>query len=505
MSANDDEARDFARTFTQFLEWVHQASARGDAHQVVELLAAHLGPDGQRASVVARELPPYEQVNLQTALNRWTVEPGRDVVIHGLALPPHYMGLTLGQLLSGEGLPPLRLSAPELVDLPDGPDSTLACLRTGLLLVTDERGRYALMVRGPERHQLPTLTVELVGLPVDVAQQVQQELVDLATELNVYRGHVLELAASPDGGVRLEFVSLPATSRDDVVLPEDVLRRVERHTVDMAGVRDRMRAAGQHMKRGVLLYGPPGTGKTHTVRYLVSRLAGYTVLLLSGRSLHLIGSVAPLARVLQPAVLVLEDVDLVAEDRGFGPGPSPVLFELLDVMDGAAADADLVFLLTTNRADLLEPALAARPGRVDVAVEIGLPDADARRRLFTLYGRQVPSALTAAEVDTVVQRTEGTTASFMKELLRRAVLEAVTRSDARTEVTGSDLTAALDDMLDSSQEITRALLSGRPGGDRGSGGDRGAGGHGAFVAGTPLSAVTWTSSSYGPGTVGGPV
>ena len=51
-----------------------------------------------------------------------------------------------------------------------------------------------------------------------------------------------------------------------------------------------------------------------------------------------------------------------------------MLFDLLDAMDGAAEDADLLFLLTTNRADLLEPALAARPGRVDVAVEIEVPD-----------------------------------------------------------------------------------------------------------------------------------
>jgi cell division protease FtsH len=74
-----------------------------------------------------------------------------------------------------------------------------------------------------------------------------------------------------------------------------------------------------------------------------------------------------------PAVVVLEDVDLVAEERSFGPASNPVLFDLLDSMDGAAPDADLLFLLTTNRADLLEPALAARPGRVDVAVEIACP------------------------------------------------------------------------------------------------------------------------------------
>src|SRR5206468_3223298 len=121
-------------------------------------------------------------------------------------------------------------------------------------------------------------------------------------------------------------------------------------------------------------------------------------------------------RDLQPAAVVLEDVDLVAEDRGFGPGSSPVLFELLDAMDGAAADADLLFLLTTNRADLLESALAARPGRVDVAVEIGLPDADARRRLLEVYARGLRLEVSDAGLAEAVQRMEGVTASFVKEL-----------------------------------------------------------------------------------------
>ena len=92
-----------------------------------------------------------------------------------------------------------------------------------------------------------------------------------------------------------------------------------------------------------------------------------------------------------------DGAELVAEDRSFGPGSSPVLFDLLDAMDGAAADADLLFVLTTNRADLLEPALAARPGRVDVAIEIDLPDADARKRLLALYSRSIPLQLSEAD------------------------------------------------------------------------------------------------------------
>ena len=242
------------------------------------------------------------------------------------------------------------------------------------------------------------------------------------------------------------------------MLPGTVLARVERHALGVAGHRDALLAAGQHLKRGLLLYGPPGTGKTHTTRYLLGQMSGYTRLVLTGRSLVAVGAVTDLARALQPSVVVLEDVDLVAEERSLGPASSPVLFDLLDAMDGAAPDADLLFLLTTNRADLLEPALAARPGRVDVAVEIALPDAPARRRLLTLYGQNVPLALTDEDVDIAVERTDGTTASFLKELIRRSVLESLHDDPALTAVTGAHLAQALDDLLDAAQAVTRTLL-----------------------------------------------
>src|SRR5450755_5163098 len=276
------------------------------------------------------------------------------------------------------------------------------------------------MVNGPSEHD-PSLGVEIAGLSVDAAQAVQARLEDLRRTLNVYRGHVVEVNPTPMGGFTLEFGDFPLTARDDVVLPEAVLARVERHALGVAAHREALLAAGQHLKRGLLLYGPPGTGKTHTTRYLMSQLSGYTRLVLTGRSLVAVGAVTDLARALQPAVVVLEDVDLVAEERSMGPASSPVLFDLLDAMDGAAPDADLLFLLTTNRADLLEPALPARPGRADIAVEIALPDAPARKRLLTLYGQNVPLALTDEDVEIAVERTDGTTASFLKELIRRSV------------------------------------------------------------------------------------
>jgi hypothetical protein len=456
--ASDSEARTFAKAFRSFLEWVHseQAGAR-ERNEVAVLVGDFLGEGAQDQSVVTRSLPGFEHVNLQSALNAWSGEAGREVAVHGVSIPPHHGPVTLQQLVTGEGMPPLRLSAPLLVDLPNGPGSTLACQHLAVLLVTDVNGRYVVMVSGPNEHD-PRLGVDIAGLSVEAAQGVHARLGALRSRLNVYRGHVLEVSPAPMGGVSLEFGDVPLTVREDVVLPEAVLGRVERHALGVAAHREALLRAGQHLKRGLLLYGPPGTGKTHTTRYLIGQMSGYTRFMLTGRALHAIGSAAELARDLQPAVLVLEDVDLVAEDRSFGPGSSPVLFDLLDAMDGAAADADVLFVLTTNRADLLEPALAARPGRVDVAIEIDLPDAEARRRLLALYGRSVPLRLTEGETREIIERTEGVTASFLKELLRRAMLESLHENAAAPAVTAAHASRALDDLLDSGQQLTRSLL-----------------------------------------------
>ena len=451
-----DEAREFAAAFRGFLDWVHSMAGQED-NEVSVLARDWLGAEGSHQSVVARDLPPFEHVNLQTAVDAWSAHTGRTVEVRGIAMPPNYGGLSLQQLVAGEALPPLRLTAPALADLPNGPGTTLGCLRLALLLVTDRHGRYVLMIQGPAEHH-PSLEMEVAGLPVDVAQALLAELDQLRAELNVYRGHLLDVSLDPMGRVVLSFTGHPGIGRDDVVLPQTVLVRVERHALGVASYRAALLSVGQHLKRGLLLYGPPGTGKTHTTRYLLGQMDGYTRLVLTGRSLIAVGAVTDLARDLLPAVVVLEDVDLVAEERSHGPASSPVLFDLLDAMDGAAPDADLLFLLTTNRADLLEPALAARPGRVDVAVEIALPDATARERLLWLYGRSVPLELTEADVTAAVERTDGTTASFLKELIRRSVLEALLDDPALPAVTGTHLARALDDLLDTAQAVTRTLL-----------------------------------------------
>ena len=275
------------------------------------------------------------------------------------------------------------------------------------------------------------------------------------------RGQVISFAPNDfdyhEPGADLTFLRRPQVGAEQVILPDGVLDRVARHVVGIGEQREALRAAGQHLKRGVLLYGPPGTGKTHLVRHLLSQTAGTTAVLLSGRPSACSTRRPPWPSPVQPAIVVLEDCDLVAEHRG--GGTNAALFETLEAMDGLAADADITFILTTNRADLLERALVERPGRVDLAVEIAKPDLEARERLFRLYAAELLAAgqLTEAAVHTAAARTEGVTASFTKELIRRAVINAAQEDRPPTD---ADVSHALDEMLSDAEALTRTLLGG---------------------------------------------
>jgi SpoVK/Ycf46/Vps4 family AAA+-type ATPase len=159
------------------------------------------------------------------------------------------------------------------------------------------------------------------------------------------------------------------------------------------------------------------------------------------------------------------DAAVVAKARGCIAqdfGSEGVLFELLNQMEGLAEDEDLLFLLTTNRPDISEPALAARPGRIDLALEIPLPDRDGRRRLLALYGEGI-------DIDQVterdlVERSDGVSGAFIKELTRQAWLrDALKRREGPT---AEDLRRVLDELLEERSTLTRRLL-GQPGGGKG--------------------------------------
>ena len=442
-------------------------AARADEASIQRRLADHLGADAGSLPVASGSWPRYDRVNVQAGLDAWLAEPGREHEVAGITGFRHRM-FGLADLShpnpwhAGLGLGSVTTDL-----LPSGPDgATLACVQCALYLVSDADGPVALLVRGPEEHMSPGVTVEAVAASAERAQRAVDGIRRLSISRNVFRGHVIEFGGEVFGYDRdalLSFQPRPHVAREQVILPPDVLDSIERQVLGVARHAPRLLASGQHLKRGVLLHGAPGTGKTHTIRYLLGQMPGVTVVLLSGRALGAIAQACSVARTLQPSAVVVEDVDLIAEQRETGEGEHPLLFQLLNEMDGLGEDLDITFLLTTNRADLLEPALAQRPGRVDHAALLPMPDASARLRLLHLYqGRLV---LDLADPQAVISRTEGVTASFMKELLRRAALRAADEPEPEDDgtpirVTDAHMAAALDQLLDTRNQLTSVLLGG---------------------------------------------
>src|SRR5437763_16980645 len=159
---------------------------------------------------------------------------------------------------------------------------------------------------------------------------------------------------------------------------------------------------------------------------------------------------------LPSATVILEDVDLIAEERTHQEvGCNALLFELLNQMDGLADDADVLFLLTTNRPDILEPALAARPGRIDQAIEIPLPDRACRRQLFDLYGQGL--TLRLEHLSELIEQTEGVSAAFIRELMRKAALFAAEEGD-EIIVEDRHIDEALKELVFEGGELTKRLL-----------------------------------------------
>ena len=455
---DDAEIRQFGNLFNEFLERVVHSSqpTPSGTESLGDRIAAFLDTDPLSLPVVTEPFRAFEHATIQLAIDRLLARPGTRHELIGIAGSGREHHAFSELLEMGRRHGAFWIGAVDYAAVPVSVDEERTCVRFGLYLVDDGRRRLALLIRAGNPMQGISANLEVLAPTAEDGRAWLAQLRDERAACNILRGQVLSFEPSDfEPGVGpVRFHRRPELGRADVVMPGGVLHRIERQSVGVARHRDRLLAEGRHQKRGLLLYGPPGTGKTHTVRYLTGALTEFTVILLVGPAIRFVAEACALARSLQPSLIVLEDCDLVAEDRSYSPFGNPLLFTVLDEMDGLASDADVCFLLTTNRADLLETALAQRPGRVDLAVELPLPDADGRRRLLDIYGRGIE--LPEPDVAAVVERTAGVPASFVKEMTRRATLLAAERGSPLTQAV--DVLAAADELMTAQEQLTRRLL-----------------------------------------------
>jgi ATP-dependent Clp protease adapter protein ClpS len=409
-----------------------------------------------------RQFPGHMRVDVQAAIEGLF---GKSIRLFGLNEEQRYETLSISRLLR-DGRNALAIAPLQYSDVDVGEKSPVKCLDNGLWLCEQDGLRYAvLLCAHREYSREPGIRIEIL-VPAGTAgaalvQQCFGELEQAVQAARSYRGKILSLDADSDYRGRSRGITvhrLPPVARDEVILPEQTLRLLNRNVLTFVNTRDQLRRLGQSTRKGILLYGPPGTGKTHTIRYLATHLPGHTTLIITAEQIGLLGAYMSLARLLQPSMVVIEDVDLIARDRDdMGPCEESMLNKLLNEMDGLKEDADILFVLTTNRPEDLEGALAGRPGRIDQAIEVPLPDETGRGKLVRLYGKGLP--LDDAIIAEAARRSEGTSCAFTKELMRRLAQGSLAR-DGGNSVVSADIDEALDDMLFSGGKLNAQLLGG---------------------------------------------
>lgn len=268
------------------------------------------------------------------------------------------------------------------------------------------------------------------------ATKILDAILERASSHSIYRQHIItpvfqkQIKSSfrdDEGnlGFDLLFEPDPMVTDEKIILDENVRRVVERTVIDFHTRRAELMEYGLPGRRGILFYGPPGTGKTYTCKYIAHKLDTATTIIATGHALTQIKAVCDLAKMFQPSLVILEDVDLMFSEREVNPY-TPLLGDLLDELDGFQQNDQIIFVLTTNAIERVEGAIKNRPGRISQCIYLGPPTPKLRREYLSVLLK--PYNTNAVNLDHIVSETEGVSQAFLKEMIFRAVQIATERN-----------------------------------------------------------------------------
>jgi transitional endoplasmic reticulum ATPase len=354
--------------------------------------------------------------------------------IHGKSIvdwfgitPPSMMTIQTG-LHTSVSVPWGRMELPGII----------GWLQTGWSRNND--GRVIFQITGEVKRKHEPVVQELIALTKKIVQ-----------ERSIYKAKAFRIRLKDDNGEYLpmpdpKFLELKPGLRYELVFNDDVRAGIETSIFTLVEHRDKVKALGVSLKRGVILSGPWGTGKSMTAG-VVADLAtahGWTYMLCE-RADEL-KDVLRLARMYQPSVVFCEDIDRVMKGER-----SISMDDLLNVIDGVESkSAELLVILTTNDVGSINQAML-RPGRLDAVVEITPPDALSAQKLVRLYGRGTVSA--EEDLTEVGQMLDGNIPAVIMEVVERSKLASLYRDpDANAVVVTSDdlraAAAAMQNQLD---------------------------------------------------------
>ncbi|MGI8494383.1 MAG: ATP-dependent zinc metalloprotease FtsH [Pyrinomonadaceae bacterium] len=213
---------------------------------------------------------------------------------------------------------------------------------------------------------------------------------------------------------------------------------------------------GGHIPKGVLMVGPPGTGKTLLAKAIAGE-ANVPFFSISGSDFveMFVGVGASRVRDLfeqgkknAPCIIFIDEIDAVGRHRGAGLGGGhdereQTLNQLLVEMDGFESNEGVILVASTNRPDVLDPALL-RPGRFDRRVVVGRPDVKGREGILKVHTRKIPLD-EAVDINVIARGTPGFTGADLANLVNEAALSAARYN--KKVVTMSDFELSKDKVL----------------------------------------------------------
>ena len=213
---------------------------------------------------------------------------------------------------------------------------------------------------------------------------------------------------------------------------------------------------GGRIPKGVLMVGPPGTGKTLLAKAVAGE-ANVPFFSISGSDFveMFVGVGASRVRDLfeqgkknAPCIIFIDEIDAVGRHRGAGLGGGhdereQTLNQLLVEMDGFESNDGVILMASTNRPDVLDPALL-RPGRFDRQVIVSYPDVRGREGILKVHTRKIPLD-ESINVNVIARGTPGFTGADLANLVNEAALNAARRN--QKVVTMFDLEYAKDKVM----------------------------------------------------------
>jgi cell division protease FtsH len=192
---------------------------------------------------------------------------------------------------------------------------------------------------------------------------------------------------------------------------------------------------GGKIPKGVLMVGPPGTGKTLLAKAVAGE-ANVPFFSISGSDFveMFVGVGASRVRDLfeqgkknAPCIIFVDEIDAVGRHRGAGLGGGhdereQTLNQLLVEMDGFESNDGVILMASTNRPDVLDPALL-RPGRFDRRIVVGRPDVRGREGILKVHTRKIPLD-EAFDISVIARGTPGFTGADLANIVNEAALNA---------------------------------------------------------------------------------